>query len=729
MGILKSIIYALITLFATTQISYGAPLHLEWNVNNEEDLLGYKVYYGTSSGNYGEPDDVGNITEHELSGLTEGVTYYVAITAYDTSYNESQKSDEESGIPPDTQSPTVTITSPTSASTCDTSNSIINIGGTASDNVGVTLVTWFNDRGGSGSASGIINWSVSNINLAQGENVIAVIAADAAGNTGTDIITINYTPPTTSTTSSTPSSTTTTVVSTTTTTALTTTSSSSVTTTASTTTTPSSTTTAITMSIVIEAEEMSYHANGIQQGEFWNLWSNGVMSEQVDFSDSDVYRFEINVKGSLAYGVGPEMELIIDGEIKHTIFVNTEIPEVFVFDVAITEGMHEFAIGFHNDFYESSTGIDRNLYVDKTIINLSSTTTTTSTPITTTTTPSSTTTSLASTTTSSTPATTTTPVTTTITTPATTTTAPSSTTTSVVTTSTTTIVSDNTSLSGTVSINDGDEVTYSTNVVLTLFATDDSKELDESAMMIISNDNKDWSDPEPYKTTKMWILSSGQGEKTVYVKFRNAAGNWMGNPVDDQITYEEQNACDDPYKIQPVSVTASSELFSKSNVIDGNPLTVWSTSPSFFWKNEFITLDLGETKQINGFNMYASNMFGIDYLPTNFQIQISSDNINWKEIASEKGYDIQSTHDDRWDFNTPEAQYIRVYVTKAKTFFIFHLVQIAEIEVYGCDMPGHTLVLLEENSKGNYQNKKANLVSFDNLLPTTPGKPVITFLK
>ena len=462
MGILKSIIYALITLFATTQISYGSPLHLEWNANNEEDLLGYKVYYGTSPGNYGEPDDAGNVTEYDLSGLTEGVTYYVAITAYDTSYNESQKSVEESGIPPDTQSPTVTITSPISASTYNTSNSTINIGGTASDNVGVTLVTWFNDRGGSGSASGTINWSVSNINLAQGENVVAVIAADAAGNTGTDIITINYTPLTTSTTSS----------------------------------TPSSTTTTITMGAPIEAEEMSYHSNGAQQGEFWNLWSNGVMSEQVDFPDSDVYRFEINAKGSLAYGVGPEMELIIDEEIKHTVFVNTETPGVFVFEVAITEGTHEFAIGFHNDFYESSTGIDRNLYVDKTIITLSSTITTTSTIIITTTTPSSTTTSLASTTTSSIPATTTTPVTTTITTPATTTTAPSSTTTSVVTTSTTTTVSDNTSLSGTVSINDGDEVTYSTNVVLTLFATDDSKELDESAMMIISNDNKNWSDPE-----------------------------------------------------------------------------------------------------------------------------------------------------------------------------------------------------------------------------------------
>ena len=323
------------------------------------------------------------------------------------------------------------------------------------------------------------------------------------------------------------------------------------------------------------------------------------------------------------------------------------------------------------------------------------------------------------TTTSSAPATTTTPVTTT---------ALLSTTTSVITTSTTT-VPDKIPPSGSISINNGDEVTYSTNVILTLFATDGSKELDESAMMTISNDNKDWSDPESYKTTKFWTLSPEEGEKTVYAKFRDATGNWMANPVSDQITYEEPEACNEPHKLHPVSVTASSELFSKSNAIDGDPLTVWSTFPSFFWQNEFITLDLGGIKQINGFYMYASDMFGIDYLPTNFQIQISSDNINWKEIASERSYDIQSAHNDIWDFNKPEAQYIRLYVTKAKTFFIFHMVQIAEIEVYGCAMTEHTLASLEENSNGNYQNKQANLVSSDNLLPTTPGKPVITFLK
>ena len=230
----------------------------------------------------------------------------------------------------------------------------------------------------------------------------------------------------------------------------------------------------------------------------------------------------------------------------------------------------------------------------------------------------------------------------------------------------------------------------------------------------------------------MWTLSPDQGEKTVYVKFRNAAGNWMKNPVDDHITYKELEACNEPYKLQPVSVTASSELFSKSNVIDGNPLTVWSTFPSFFWKNEYITFDLGEIKQISEFNMYASNMFGIDYFPTNFHIEISMDNVNWEEIIVEKSYEIQSTHADGWDFNRPEAQYIRVYVTKAKTFFVFYLVQIAEIEVYGCDISEQKLSSTDYKDSNKVIKETRNALQekteeFHQGAPSAPGKPIVTF--
>lgn len=121
---------------------------------------------------------------------------------------------------------------------------------------------------------------------------------------------------------------------------------------------------------VIEAEDMSYHANGMQTGDYWLLWANGVMSEDVEFPETGTYRFEIIARGSLVNSIGPEMEVTIDGVIQDSVFVNTTIPETFVFDVEVTAGTHEFAIGFYNDYYNPGAGLDRNLYVDKTTITL-----------------------------------------------------------------------------------------------------------------------------------------------------------------------------------------------------------------------------------------------------------------------------------------------------------------------------------------------------------------------
>ncbi len=62
------------------------------------DLAGYKVYYGTASGNYTEVKDVGNVTTvsiDELPGIQSGIWYF-AVTAYDTSGNESDYSNEVS---------------------------------------------------------------------------------------------------------------------------------------------------------------------------------------------------------------------------------------------------------------------------------------------------------------------------------------------------------------------------------------------------------------------------------------------------------------------------------------------------------------------------------------------------------------------------------------------------------------------------------------------------------
>ena len=98
--------------------------------------------------------------------------------------------------PPDTTLPVATITGPTSAVTfATTTTPLASLSGTASDNVGVTQVTWANDRGGSGTATGTTSWSVSNVALSTGANVLTVTARDAAGNLGTDVLTVTYTPP------------------------------------------------------------------------------------------------------------------------------------------------------------------------------------------------------------------------------------------------------------------------------------------------------------------------------------------------------------------------------------------------------------------------------------------------------------------------------------------------------------------------------------------------------
>ncbi|MFH1230375.1 MAG: hypothetical protein V1709_02645 [Planctomycetota bacterium] len=77
---------------------------------------------------------------------------------------------------------------------------------------------------------------------------------------------------------------------------------------------------------------------------------------------------------------------------------------------------------------------------------------------------------------------------------------------------------------GTISINDGAASTTFTSVTLTLSASDTVSGVSE---MQLSNDQLNWpTSPQAYITSTNWTLSSGDGTKTVYVKFKDAAGNW-----------------------------------------------------------------------------------------------------------------------------------------------------------------------------------------------------------
>lgn len=67
---------------------------VSWNANSESDLSGYKIYYGTASGNYSTSINVGKVTTYTVNGLSTGRTYYFAVAALDQAGNESVKSDE-----------------------------------------------------------------------------------------------------------------------------------------------------------------------------------------------------------------------------------------------------------------------------------------------------------------------------------------------------------------------------------------------------------------------------------------------------------------------------------------------------------------------------------------------------------------------------------------------------------------------------------------------------------
>jgi hypothetical protein len=90
----------------------------------------------------------------------------------------------------DITAPTVSITTPTSGPIYITHTSPLTLGGTATDNGGVTQVAWVNSAGGSGTTTGTTTWRASAIVLQLGTNVLTVTAQDVAGNTGTARLTV-----------------------------------------------------------------------------------------------------------------------------------------------------------------------------------------------------------------------------------------------------------------------------------------------------------------------------------------------------------------------------------------------------------------------------------------------------------------------------------------------------------------------------------------------------------
>jgi hypothetical protein len=62
----------------------GATATLSWDAMPGSTVLGYKIYWGTSSHKYQASTDVGQNTSHTFSNLQHNTEYFFAVTAYNS---------------------------------------------------------------------------------------------------------------------------------------------------------------------------------------------------------------------------------------------------------------------------------------------------------------------------------------------------------------------------------------------------------------------------------------------------------------------------------------------------------------------------------------------------------------------------------------------------------------------------------------------------------------------
>jgi len=164
--------------------------------------------------------------------------------------------------------------------------------------------------------------------------------------------------------------------------------------------------------------------------------------------------------------------------------------------------------------------------------------------------------------------------------------------------------------SGTISINNGASSTNSLIVSLnSLSATDNLSGMGSGAQMKFSNDNSSWSSPVAYSNTyNNWNLSeyggnTSAGTKTVYVRYKDVAGNWSSS-FQDTINYQPDTTpptpnpmtwATEPYEtstssIAMVATTASDsstpiyyyfDFYSSSTGGSGGTDSDWQTSTSY----------------------------------------------------------------------------------------------------------------------------------------------------
>ncbi len=201
-------------------VVHAGILDLEWiapttNADNPPtsltDLSGYRVYSAPSPGPAPcpsstfqavaaarpDPQPTDLPVTSQLTGLITGTTYFVQVTAVDTSGNESICSTEASApARADTIPPTVSISSPSNGAFV---RGITTVTATATDNEQVMGVRFLVDGTDIGPEDTTAPYSIPWTTVGNGARTLTAIARDTAGNTTTSSpvsVTVDNTPPT-----------------------------------------------------------------------------------------------------------------------------------------------------------------------------------------------------------------------------------------------------------------------------------------------------------------------------------------------------------------------------------------------------------------------------------------------------------------------------------------------------------------------------------------------------
>ena len=106
------------------------------------------------------------------------------------------------------------------------------------------------------------------------------------------------------------------------------------------------------------------------------------------------------------------------------------------------------------------------------------------------------------------------------------------------------IILDTTPPTGSIKINNDSHETASASVILNLTAN----EINGVLQMRFSNDGSSWSSWEDFSGTKSWTIASGNGTRTVYAQFRDAAGldSSVYSDIINLVTYQPSSGSSSP---------------------------------------------------------------------------------------------------------------------------------------------------------------------------------------